>query len=104
MIVKGMGLLSFSGLFGAGLAYSQGVAPGQCVPPLQAAAPSVGDLPPNPKSGECYARVITPAKYEEKTENIVVREASQKMRSVSTAYLMLPLLKNDSSRGPFPCS
>jgi hypothetical protein len=74
-------MLSFSVLAGAGAAYGQAAAPAQAAPPSQSAA-SVSDLPPNPKSGECYARVITPAKYEEKTENVVVKEASQKVQII----------------------
>ncbi|HHJ20691.1 MAG TPA: peptidoglycan-binding protein [Gammaproteobacteria bacterium] len=41
---------------------------------------------PNAKPGECYAKVIIPAKFETQTEEVVVREASEKIDVVPARY------------------
>ena len=44
------------------------------------------DLPPNAKPGECYARVILPAKFESTTERVLVRDASEKIDVIPATY------------------
>jgi hypothetical protein len=44
------------------------------------------DLPPNPKLGECYARVVVPPRYETLTEQVVTREASRRVEVVPARY------------------
>lgn len=44
------------------------------------------ELPPNAKPGECYARVLVPAQYAERTEKVLVRPASKKIETVSAKY------------------
>ncbi|MEO1034352.1 MAG: peptidoglycan-binding domain-containing protein [Pseudomonadota bacterium] len=52
-----------------------------------AAANSNSSLfPPNPKAGECYARVLIPAEYETVTEQIVVREAGERFEITPARY------------------
>ena len=43
-------------------------------------------FPPNPKPGECYARVLIPAEYSTSTEEVVVREASERYEIVPARY------------------
>ncbi len=43
-------------------------------------------FPPDPRPGECYARVIIPAKYETTTENVLKREASERIEIVPATY------------------
>lgn len=43
-------------------------------------------MPPNPKVGECYARVIVPAQTRNITDTVVVKEASQKLSTVPAKY------------------
>ena len=46
-----------------------------------------GDLyPPNAEPGKCYARVLTPAKYEVKTEKVLAKEASERVSVVPAKY------------------
>jgi len=42
--------------------------------------------PPNAQPGKCYARVLTPAKYETTTEKVLVKEASEKLVTVPAKY------------------
>jgi len=42
--------------------------------------------PPDAKAGECYARVVLPAQYEEVEEQVIVKEASEKISIVPAAY------------------
>ncbi len=42
--------------------------------------------PPNAKPGECYARVLIPAKYTTKKEKVLVREASEKLEVIPAKY------------------
>ena len=39
-------------------------------------------VPENAKPGECYAKVLLPAKYEKRTEKVLVKEASEKIKVV----------------------
>ena len=42
--------------------------------------------PPNAKAGECYARVVQPAQYEDVEEQVLIKEASKKISIVPAAY------------------
>ncbi len=42
--------------------------------------------PPNAEPGKCYARVLTPAKYEVRTEKVLASEASSKVRVIPAKY------------------
>ncbi len=57
----------------------------------QAARASTGSgdgdlLPPNAKPGECYARVLTPAKYSTKTERVEKKPASFRLQVIPPKY------------------
>jgi len=41
---------------------------------------------PDAQPGECYAKVVTPAKFETRTEEIVVQEGSQRIQTVAAAF------------------
>ena len=43
-------------------------------------------FPPDPEPGECYARVLIPAKYETVTERVLVREASERFEVTPARY------------------
>lgn len=43
-------------------------------------------LPPNPLPGHCYARVFVPPQYAERTEQVLVHEASEKVEIVEAQY------------------
>jgi hypothetical protein len=43
-------------------------------------------MPPDPQPGECYARVIVPAKYETVSERVLKREASESIKIVPAEY------------------
>ena len=43
-------------------------------------------LPPNAKPGECYARVLIPARYETRTERIVIEPEGQRMETIPARY------------------
>lgn len=47
---------------------------------------AMADLPPNAQPGECYARAFVPAKFETMTEQVVVREASERIEIVPAQY------------------
>ncbi len=42
--------------------------------------------PPNAEPGKCYARVLTPAKYELKQEKVLVREPGEKIEVIPAKY------------------
>jgi len=42
--------------------------------------------PPNAEAGKCYARVLTPAKYEMKTEKMLKSEAGEKVQLIPAVY------------------
>jgi len=41
---------------------------------------------PDAKPGECYAKVITPAQFTTRTEDVVVQEASERIESIEAVY------------------
>ena len=43
-------------------------------------------FPPNPKTGECYARVLIPATYKSVNEQVVVREAGERFEITPARY------------------
>ena len=43
-------------------------------------------IPPNAKAGECYAKVVLPAKYESIEERVLVKEASEKIKIIPAKY------------------
>ena len=45
-----------------------------------------GLTPPNPKAGECYARVLTPARYETRNETIQTVAPSQRIQTTPARY------------------
>lgn len=53
---------------------------------LTATAEELPLTPPNAKPGECYARVLTPAKYETIEDKVVVKEATEKIEIVPAQY------------------
>lgn len=44
------------------------------------------DLPADAKPGECFARVATPAQFETKTEQVVIREASERIEVIPAEF------------------
>ena len=44
------------------------------------------DLPPNAKAGQCFARVLVPAKFETTTEQVVLSEASARVETSPPVY------------------
>ena len=57
------------------LKYSQ-LLVGLLLPLAYANANQASLIPPNAKAGECYAKVVLPAKYETVEERVLVKEAS----------------------------
>jgi hypothetical protein len=43
-------------------------------------------VPPNAKAGECYAKVVIPAKYKSIEERVLVQEASEKISIIPAKY------------------
>ncbi len=43
-------------------------------------------FPPNPKPGECYARVMIPAQYNTTTETVLKREAAERIEVIPAKY------------------
>jgi len=43
-------------------------------------------VPPNAKAGECYAKVVIPAKYKTVEEKVLVQEASEKISIIPAKY------------------
>ncbi|MFK8051688.1 MAG: peptidoglycan-binding protein [Woeseiaceae bacterium] len=43
-------------------------------------------FPPNPKPGECYARVLIPANYKTESETVLTREASERIEIIPARY------------------
>ncbi|MEJ1464853.1 MAG: peptidoglycan-binding domain-containing protein [Candidatus Sedimenticola sp. (ex Thyasira tokunagai)] len=65
------------------------------------AAPLGDLLPPNAKSGECYARVWVPAAYRDLTKDVLVREESERVEIIPAEYSWAEetlLVKEASSR------
>ncbi len=42
--------------------------------------------PPNAKAGECYARVVLPAQYEDVEEKVMIKEASEEISIIPAEY------------------
>ncbi len=54
-----------------------------------APAAATGDaslFPPNPKAGECYARVLIPAKYASASERVLTQEAGERIEIIPARY------------------
>jgi hypothetical protein len=56
-----------------------------------AMSPTVGSdptglFPPNAEPGRCYARILRPARYENRTETVVRKEASQRVEVIPAQY------------------
>ena len=49
-------------------------------------APANDLFPPNPKAGECYARVLLPAKYRTAQEQVVARQESERVEVIPAQY------------------
>jgi len=68
----------------------------------QVIVPGTNSLyPPNAKAGECYARVLIPAKYELQTEKVLSREAGENITVIPAKYAMVTkkiLVKEASER------
>ena len=47
---------------------------------------NTGLMPSDPKPGECYARVIIPAKFTTSTEQVVKRPASERIEIIPARY------------------
>ena len=43
-------------------------------------------FPPDPKPGQCYARVLIPAEYRSETETVLVKEASERVEIIPASY------------------
>jgi hypothetical protein len=56
--------------------------------PMTAPAVSGGGglLPPNAKPGECYARLLIPAKYQSQTEKLLVQPESERFETIPASY------------------
>lgn len=58
-------------------------------------------FPPNPKAGQCYARVLIPASYNTISEQVVVREAGERFEIIPARYETVSenrLIKEASTR------
>ncbi len=54
--------------------------------PLSTIHAEVSLVPPNAKAGECYAKVVIPAKYKTVEEKVLVQEASEKISIIPAKY------------------
>jgi len=54
--------------------------------PITYATAEVSLTPPNAKAGECYAKVVVPAKYRTVEERVLVQEASNKITIIPAKY------------------
>ena len=54
--------------------------------PITALQAEVALTPPNAKAGECYAKVVIPAKYKTVEEKVLVQEASNKIKIIPAKY------------------
>ncbi|MBT8054886.1 MAG: peptidoglycan-binding protein [Xanthomonadales bacterium] len=62
---------------------------------------TTGLFPPNAEPGHCYARILTPARYQETTETVLAREASERVEIIPARYETVKervLVKEASSR------
>ena len=53
---------------------------------LVADATDIGGILPNAQPGECYAKVIIPAKFETTTEKVLAKEASERLQIIPAKY------------------
>ena len=53
---------------------------------LVADATDIGGILPNAQPGECYAKVIIPAKFETTTEKVISKEASERLQIIPAKY------------------
>jgi len=56
------------------------------MPLVYVEANEVSLIPPNAKPGECYARVVQPAVYENVKEKVMVKEASEEITIIPAVY------------------
>ena len=54
--------------------------------PITYATAEVSLIPPDAKAGECYAKVVVPAKYKSVDERVLVQEASEKITIIPAKY------------------
>ena len=56
--------------------------------PIPAPPPGVdaSQMPPNPRPGECYSRVLVPAVYKTVTEQVMVQEATEHVEVIPATY------------------
>ena len=54
--------------------------------PITYATAEVSLIPPNAKAGECYAKVVIPAKYKTVDERVLIQEASNKITITPSKY------------------
>jgi len=71
------------------------------LPFTQTNAKEISLTPPDAKAGECYARVVLPAQYEDVEEKVMVKEPSEKIEIVPAEYTeteeeveVVPAIKN----------
>ena len=54
--------------------------------PISYASAEISLIPPDAKAGECYAKVVIPAKYKSVNERVLVQEASEKIKVIPAKY------------------
>jgi len=54
--------------------------------PISNVHAEVSLVPPNAKAGECYAKVVIPAKYKSVEEKVLIQEASEKISIIPAQY------------------
>ena len=54
--------------------------------PITYATAEISLTPPNAKAGECYAKVVVPAKYKNVEDRVLVQEASNKITVIPAKY------------------
>jgi len=59
---------------------------GLLLPLTYATADQASLIPPDAKAGECYAKVVLPAKYKTVEERVLIKEASEKITVVPAKY------------------
>ena len=62
---------------------------GLLIPITYVGAANSSLTPPEAKAGECYARVMSPAKYETLSEKVLIKEAREEISIVPAAYEMV---------------
>jgi len=59
---------------------------GSLLIPMSYTYAEVSLVPPNAKAGECYAKVVIPAKYKAVEEKVLIQEASEKISIIPAKY------------------